>query len=137
MEIDRELKILVVDDSMLIRSVAKKIFKNLGFLNVSLADDGTTALEKLMSESFELVIADMNMPNMSGIELLGKMREDEQICQIPFLLVTAEECQDEIMAAIRAGVNNYMPKPWNVKILMAKIERIFKFEEEKRNRPES
>lgn len=135
MEIDREMSILVVDDAMLIRSVAKKIFKNLGFTNVTLADDGSTALEKMKTESFDLVVADMNMPNISGIELLQKMRENEETRQIPFLLVTAEESQDEIMAAIRAGVNNYMQKPWDVKTLMAKIERIFEFEEEKRNRP--
>ena len=136
MEIDRDLRILVVDDSILIRSVAKKIFKNLGFSSISLADDGTTALDKLNSDSFDLVIADMNMPNMSGIDLLKRMREEDRTRHIPFLLVTAEESQDEIMTAIRAGVNNYMQKPWNVKTLMAKIERIFKYEEEKKNRPE-
>ncbi len=135
MEIDKEMNILVVDDSMLIRSVAKKILKNLGFPNVTLADDGSTALEKLNEQTFNLVIADMNMPEISGIELLKKMREKEETRQIPFLLVTAEESQDEIMTAIRAGVNNYMQKPWNVKTLMAKIERIYQFEEEKRNRP--
>ncbi len=65
------------------------------------------------------------------------MRKSEATRDIPFLLVTAEEKQDEIMAAIKAGVNNYMQKPWNVKILMAKIERIFAFKEEKKNRPKT
>ncbi len=135
MEIDKELKILIVDDSPGIRMVAKKIFDKLGFANVSLADDGTTALETLKSNAFDLVIADMNMPKMPGIELLREMKKSEHLKDIPFLLVTAEEKQDEIMAAIQAGVSNYMPKPWNVNTLMKKMERIFTFEQEKKRRP--
>ncbi|MBU3915764.1 response regulator [bacterium] len=132
---DKELKILIVDDSPGIRMVAKKIFDKLGFTNVSLADDGTTALETLKVNAFDLVIADMNMPKMPGIELLSEMKKSERLKDIPFLLVTAEEKQDEIMTAIKAGVSNYMPKPWNMKTLMKKMERIFAFEQEKKKRP--
>ena len=135
MELDKKLRILVVDDSPSIRLVAKKMLSKLEFSNVTLADDGTTALEKLESEPIDLIIADMNMPKMSGIDLLNALKQREYLKEIPFLLVTAEEDQEEIMLAIRAGISNYMPKPWNVKTLVEKMERIFHFQEQKKNRP--
>jgi len=130
MTVSKDIKILVVDDSVGIRMAAKKVFQNLGFMQISVADDGTTALEQLKQEPFELVVADWNMPEMSGIELLKAMRADESLESIPFLLVTGDDNQDNIMDAIKAGISNYMTKPYDAKVLSEKIERIFAYQEE-------
>ncbi|MCP4756880.1 MAG: response regulator [Proteobacteria bacterium] len=126
----KDLKILVVDDSLGIRLAAKKIFSNLGYNKVAVADDGTTALAKLQEEPFDLVVADWNMQEMSGIELLKEMQADDSLKEIPFLLVTGEEEQDNLLDAIKAGISNFMKKPYNAKVLSEKIERIFAFKEE-------
>lgn len=123
-----------MDDSVGIRLAAKKVFQNLGFLNVSVADDGTTALEELKKGPFELVVADWNMPKMSGIELLKAMRAENSLKDIPFLLVTGDEDQDKIMTAIKAGISSFMTKPYDAKVLSEKIEKIFAFQDEHGNR---
>ena len=130
MAVDKNIKILVVDDSIGIRLAAKKIFKNLGYDNITIADDGTTGLEKLKKEPFDLVVADWNMPKMSGIELLKEMQKDSSLKEIPFLLVTGDEDQDNIMKAIQEGISNFMSKPYNAKVLESKINRIFDFKKE-------
>ncbi len=134
MTISKDIRILVVDDSVGIRLAAKKVFQNLGFLNVSVADDGTTALEELKKGPFELVVADWNMPKMSGIELLKAMRAENSLKDIPFLLVTGDEDQDKIMTAIKAGISSFMTKPYDAKVLSEKIEKIFAFQDEHGNR---
>jgi len=111
--------------------IAKKIFKKLGYPNVEVADDGSTALEHLQNEEVDLVVADWSMPEMSGIELVAKMRAHEKLKHIPLLLVTAEEDQDCIMEALRCGANNYMTKPYDAKVLQQKIEKIFAFREKR------
>ncbi|MBT4087486.1 MAG: response regulator [Deltaproteobacteria bacterium] len=130
MAVNKDIRILVVDDSIGIRLAAKKVFQNLGFMQVSVADDGTTALEELKKEPFELVVADWNMPKMSGIDLLKAMRAEKSLENIPFLLVTGDDNQDNIMAAIKAGISNFMTKPYDAKVLSEKIERIFTFQDE-------
>lgn len=134
MTVSKDIKILVVDDSVGIRLAAKKVFQNLGFKQISAADDGTTALEELKKESFDLVVADWNMPNMSGIDLLKAMKAEESLASIPFLLVTGEENQDVLMDAMRAGISNFMTKPYDAKVLSEKIERIFAFKAEQETR---
>lgn len=136
MTVSKDIRILIVDDSVGIRLAAKKVFKNLGFSNLTTADDGTTALEELKKVPYDLVVADWNMPNMSGVELLKAMRADKALETIPFLLVTGEEDQDSLMEAIRAGINNYMTKPYEAKTLSEKIERIFAFKTEQEKRSE-
>ncbi|MBT4267319.1 MAG: response regulator [Deltaproteobacteria bacterium] len=130
MAVNKDIRILVVDDSIGIRLAAKKVFQNLGFMQVSVADDGTTALEELKKEPFELVVADWNMPKMSGIDLLKAMRAEKSLENIPFLLVTGDDNQDNIMEAIKAGISNFMTKPYDAKVLSEKIERIFTFQDE-------
>lgn len=137
MEVNKEIAILVADDSIGIRMIAKKIFKKLGYSNVVVVDDGSTAMEHLDKNSVDLVVADWNMPELSGIDLAKKMRQVDSLKDIPFLLVTAEEDQDAIMEALRAGVNNYMTKPYDAKILQKKIEKMFSFQEKKSHRGSS
>jgi two-component system chemotaxis response regulator CheY len=130
MTVSKDIKILVVDDSVGIRMAAKKVLQNLGFMHVSVADDGTTAMEELKKGPFELVVADWNMPQMSGIDLLKAMRADKSLASIPFLLVTGDDNQDNIMEAIKAGISNFMTKPYDAKVLSEKIERIFAYQAE-------
>jgi len=127
MAVSKDIRILVVDDSVGIRMAAKRVFQNLGFVNVSLADDGKTAFEELKKGPFDLVVADWNMPEMSGIDLLKAMRAEKSLEHIPFLLVTGDDNQDNIMAAIKAGISSFMTKPYDAVVLSEKIEKIFAF----------
>jgi len=136
MDVSKDIKILVVDDSVGIRLAAKKIFKSLGYNNVTAADDGTTALAALKQEPFDLVVADWNMPQMSGVDLLKAMKGDPSLVDIPFLLVTGEENQEHLMEAIRSGISNFMTKPYDAKLLAEKIDRIFTFKKAQANRSE-
>lgn len=132
MDSEKEIQILVVDDAMPIRMAAKKILNKLGYPNISLADDGTTALDELKARPFDLVIADWNMKQMSGLELLAEMRADDKLADIPFLLVTGEDDQEIIMEAIKAGINGFMTKPYKAKDLSEKIDRIFSYKENRK-----
>ena len=125
MPADLNMKILVVDDHESMRRIEKQILNDLGYSNVDMADDGTTALPMLIEGDYDFVITDWNMPKMEGIELLKSIRADERICKIPVLLVTAESKKERIVEAAKAGVNDYVVKPFNADTLSAKIARIF------------
>ncbi len=125
MAAEKNMKILVVDDHASMRKIVRALLKYAGFMNVEEADDGGSALRTLESEPFDFVITDWNMPNMSGLELLKKIRESPEFKHIPVLMVTAEALQQNIVAAARAGVSNYIIKPFNTTTLGEKIEEIF------------
>ncbi|MBF0288508.1 MAG: chemotaxis response regulator CheY [SAR324 cluster bacterium] len=125
MPANKEMRILVVDDFSTMRRIVKNILRQLGFNNIIEADDGTTALQKLKSEKVDFVITDWNMPKMTGMELLKEIRADEKFKTIPVLMVTAEALQENIIAAVKAGVNNYIVKPFDAKTLSEKITKIF------------
>jgi two-component system, chemotaxis family, chemotaxis protein CheY len=135
MVIDKEIKILLVDDSVGIRLTAKKLLNKLGFNQVTVADDGTTALEQLQVGDFDLVIADWNMQQMSGLELLEAMKANPSLADTPFILVTGEDDQEILMKAIKAGINAFMTKPYEAQTLSQKIERVFEFRREQQHRP--
>jgi len=119
------MKILVVDDFATMRRVIRNILKQLGYTNIDEADDGSSGLTKLRGGRFDLVITDWNMPNMSGLDLVKAIRADEQIQTVPVLMVTAEAMKESIVTAVKAGVNNYIVKPFTVEVLKGKIEKIF------------
>ncbi len=119
------MKILVVDDFSTMRRIIKNLLRELGLTNVSEADDGNTALPKLRSGDFDLLITDWNMPGMTGIDLLRAVREDENLAHLPVLMVTAEARRDQIIAAAQAGVNGYIIKPFTAGTLKEKLEKIF------------
>lgn len=119
------MKILVVDDHESMRRIEKQILNDLGFSNVDLADDGTTALPMLQAGNYDFVISDWNMPKMEGIDLLRAIRADAKLTKTPVLLVTAESKKEKIIEAVKAGVNDYVVKPFNAEIIKAKIDRIF------------
>lgn len=122
---DKNMKILVVDDFSTMRRIVKNLLRDLGFTNTHEADDGSTAWPMLQSGDFDFVVTDWNMPGMTGIELLQKIRADERLKTVPVLMVTAEAKRDQIVAAAQAGVNGYVVKPFTAAALKEKIEKIF------------
>ena len=119
------LNVLVVDDFPTMRRIVKNLLKQLGFEHIDEAEDGAQALIRLRGGNFGLVISDWNMPNMEGIELLRNVRkEPEPLRDIPFLMVTAEAEKEKVIEAIKAGVDNYVVKPFTAEILKEKLEKI-------------
>jgi two-component system chemotaxis response regulator CheY len=122
-----DIKILVVDDMAAMRKILKTLLAQLGYKNVDEAEDGKQALEilKQSPNKYGLVITDWNMPNMTGIELVQAIRSDENLKHLPILMVTAEAKKENVLMAIKAGVNNYIVKPFTAETLKEKIEKIF------------
>ncbi|WP_319779156.1 chemotaxis response regulator CheY [Maridesulfovibrio sp.] len=126
MAINYSMKVLVVDDFATMRRIIKNILRQIGFTNIVEADDGTTAWETLnKDDSIQFIVSDWNMPQMTGIELLRKVRASEEFADIPFLMVTAEAQQENIIEAVQAKVSNYIVKPFTPDTLGQKINKIF------------
>ncbi len=125
MAIDYNMKVMIVDDFATMRRIVKNILTQLGFKNFIEADDGSTAWEILQKEKVDFIVSDWNMPKMTGIELLKKVRADERFKDIPFLMVTAEAQKENIVEAVKAKVSNYIVKPFTPETLGEKIEKIF------------
>ena len=123
---DLNMNVLIVDDFATMRRIIKNVLKQIGFTNISEADDGKSAFKVLKDETFDLVLCDWNMPEMSGIELLEKVKSDDQLKDLPFVLVTAETQKDNIMVAVKAGVSNYIVKPFTAEIVEEKLTKVFK-----------
>jgi two-component system chemotaxis response regulator CheY len=121
---EKTIKILVVDDFATMRKVVRNLLKQAGYENIVEAEDGVSALRVLKSQKIDFVISDWNMPNMTGIELLKAVRADADMASMPFLMVTAEALQDNVIAAVKAGVSNYIVKPFTAEILNEKIVKI-------------
>ena len=119
------MRVLVVDDFSTMRRIIKNILRQLGFNNVVEADDGTTAWDVLNKDKIEFIISDWNMPQMTGIELLRKVRSSEEFSDLPFLMVTAEAQQENIIEAVQAKVSNYIVKPFTAEVMKQKIDKIF------------
>jgi len=122
---DTNMKILVVDDFSTMRRIVKNILKQLGYENVEEAENGAEAYEKVKTGEFAFVITDWNMPVMDGLGLLKKVRTDAAVKNTPILMVTAEAEKEKVVAAIQAGVNNYIVKPFTADTLKEKMNRIF------------
>jgi len=125
MAVDSNIRILVVDDFLPMRKSILEALKMLKFTNVQDAENGVMALEKLEAEKFDLVISDWTMPEMDGLELLEKIKANENLKHIPVMMATAEADPDKILKAIKAGAATYIVKPITVRTLMTKIEKIF------------
>lgn len=122
---DKNMKILVVDDFSTMRRIIKNLLRDLGFSNTQEADDGLTALPMLQSADFDFLITDWNMPGMQGIDLLKAVRADAKLASLPVLMVTAESKRDQIVEAAQAGVSGYIVKPFTAQTLEEKIGKIF------------
>lgn len=130
MTLKANMKILVVDDMATMRKIIKNMLNKIGFTNIVEADDGATALPQIdsaieLGEPFEFVISDWNMPNMSGLDFLKKLRAREDTLKLPFLMITAEAEQSNVITAVQAGVSNYIVKPFSAQTLKEKIDKIF------------
>jgi len=123
--LDKNMRILIVDDFSTMRRIIKNLLRDLGFNNTAEADDGSSALPMLKNSNFDFLITDWNMPGMTGIDLLRAVREDENLSSLPVLMVTAEAKRDQIIAAAQVGVNGYVVKPFTATALKEKIEKIF------------
>lgn len=122
---NKDMKILIVDDFSTMRRIIKNLLRDLGFSNTQEADDGSTALPMLQNGDFDFLVTDWNMPGMTGIDLLKAVRTDDRIKHMPILMVTAEAKREQIVAAAQAGVNGYVVKPFTAAVLKEKIEKIF------------
>ena len=123
--LNKNMKILVVDDFSTMRRIIKNLLKDLGFANIQEADDGNTALPMLKHGNFDFVVTDWNMPGMQGIDLLRAIRADASLKHIPVLMVTAEAKKEQIITAAQAGVNGYVIKPFTAATLKEKLVKIF------------
>lgn len=118
-------RFLVVDDFSTMRRIVRNLLKELGFVNVQEAEDGVEALKKLRSDTFDFVVSDWNMPNMTGIELLRSIRADPKLKGLPVLMVTAEAKRENIIEAAQAGASGYVVKPFTAATLDEKLKKIF------------
>jgi two-component system chemotaxis response regulator CheY len=119
-----DLKILAVDDSATMRRILKNTLSRAGYTDVVEAEDGVDAWAKLQTGGFNFIITDWNMPNMSGLEFVNAVRESEQFKRIPIIMVTTRSVKDDIIAAMKAGANNYVVKPFTPDTLKEKIDKV-------------
>ena len=125
MSVDLSMPILVVDDYNTMIRIIRNLLKQLGFENVDEASDGTVALERMREKKYGLIISDWNMEPMTGYDLLKEVRANPELKSTPFIMVTAESKTENVIAAKKAGVNNYIVKPFNAQTLKTKIDAVF------------
>lgn len=125
MGLNLNMRVLVVDDSNTMQRIVKTALKDIGLNNVVTADDGDVAWDIVQRGNIDLILSDHKMPRMSGQELLIKVRTHPDYQCIPFIMITAEAFRDNVLAAIKLGVSNYVVKPFSAKQLKEKIERVF------------
>lgn len=130
MALDTKMKVLIVDDMSTMRKIVKGMMMKLGYTDIHEADDGTTGWEQLQNahgqgKPFQLVLSDWNMPQMTGLDFLKKIRADENFKKLPFLMITAEGEQGNVLIAVKAGVSNFVVKPFSPATLEEKLTKIF------------
>jgi two-component system chemotaxis response regulator CheY len=125
MAVDRTMPVLVVDDYNTMIRIIRNLLKQIGFSDIDDAADGSAALARMREKKYGLVISDWNMEPMTGYELLKEVRADPGLSKTPFIMVTAESKTENVIAAKKAGVNNYIVKPFNAQTLQSKIEAVF------------
>ena len=125
MALDTSIKVLVVDDFATMRRIVKGVLKQLGFSKIVEAQDGSDALDMLKKEEVGLIVSDWNMPNMTGLDLLKAVRGDESLKGIPFVMVTAEGMKENVVEAVKAGVSNYIVKPFTPETFSVRIQSVF------------
>jgi two-component system chemotaxis response regulator CheY len=125
MGMDTSMKVLVVDDFATMRRIVKGVLKQLGFSDIIEAENGNSALDELKKEKVGLIVSDWNMPKMTGLDLLKAVREDEKLKSIPFIMVTAEGQKENVLEAVKAGVSNYIVKPFTPETFNEKLQKVF------------
>ncbi len=125
MALDPTMPVLVVDDYSTMVRIIRNLLRQLGFADVDDASDGLGAIAKMRAKRYGLVISDWNMEPMTGFDLLRQVRADPDLGETPFIMITAESKTENVVAARKAGVNNYIVKPFNAQTLKSKIEAVF------------
>jgi two-component system chemotaxis response regulator CheY len=125
MAVNNSIPILIVDDYNTMIRIIRNLLRQLGFEHIDEANDGTMALAKMRTRQYGLVISDWNMEPMTGFDLLQEVRNDPNLAATPFIMVTAESKTDNVIAAKKAGVSNYIVKPFNAQTLKSKIDAVF------------
>lgn len=123
---DLNMKVLIVDDFASMRKILRNVLKQIGFTNMVESDNGKAALKVLKKDNIDLILCDWNMPEMPGIDLLKTLKSDDELKDIPFVMVTAEAQKGNILEAVKAGVNNYIVKPFTAETLGKKLNTILK-----------
>ncbi|WP_424895197.1 chemotaxis response regulator CheY [Tepidimonas sp. HKU79] len=121
-----DVRFLIVDDFSTMRRIVRNLLKELGHADTDEAEDGSVALHKLRNGKFDMVITDINMPNMNGFELLTQIKSDDKLKHIPVLMVTAEARKEDIIAAAQGGAAGYIVKPFTKATLEEKLTNIFR-----------
>ncbi|RLB92593.1 MAG: response regulator [Deltaproteobacteria bacterium] len=122
---DFNMKVLIVDDFATMRRILRNVLKQIGFSSISEAENGRAAIKELKKDKYGLVLCDWNMPEVTGIEVLTQMRSDSELKDIPFVMVTAEAQKENIIEAVKAGVNSYIVKPFTAETIEEKLKKIF------------
>jgi two-component system chemotaxis response regulator CheY len=125
MAVDLSMPVLIVDDYNTMVRIIRNLLRQLGFEHIDDANDGSQALVKMQQRKYGLVISDWNMEPMTGYDLLQQVRSDPELSETPFIMVTAESKTENVIAAKKAGVSNYIVKPFNAQTLRSKIESVF------------
>lgn len=125
MPASKDLKILVVEDNEKIRGLLCNLLKNIGFSSIAEAQNGKVAWDKLHAYNYDLVLTDWQMPVMDGLELLQLIRKDAHLKELPVMMITASDSQENIVAAAKNKVNGYIIKPFSVKTIVEKIDKVF------------
>ena len=125
MAVDLSMSVLVVDDYNTMIRIIRNLLKQLGFENIDDASDGSAALSKMRGKKYGLVISDWNMEPMTGYDLLREVRANPDLSKTPFIMITAESKTENVIAAKKAGVSNYIVKPFNAATLKTKMEAVF------------
>lgn len=125
MAVDLSMPVLVVDDYNTMVRIIRNLLRQLGFEHIDDASDGSAALAKMRERKYGLVISDWNMEPMTGFDLLQEVRSDPDLSTTPFIMVTAESKTENVIAAKKAGVSNYIVKPFNAQTLRSKIDSVF------------
>lgn len=120
----KDLTVLIVDDFLTMRRIVRKILRDLDFVDIIEAEDGSAALDVLKRTRVDLIVSDWNMPRMTGLELLKEVRSTDSIKDTPFLMVTAESQKENIVEAVKARVSNYIVKPFTAAVLEEKLAKI-------------
>lgn len=117
------LDVLIVDDSAAIRKILQRVLvqADVSLGNVYEANDGQEALEKLKTGKVNLILSDINMPNMDGLELLGKIRGQQELQAVPIIMITTEGSQNKVMQALQLGANGYVRKPFTAEQIKEKL----------------
>ena len=123
-QIEKNIKVLVVDDHSMTRTLVKAILRGAGFAEILLAENGQEAVRVMNEEKIGLVVCDWNMPGFTGLEVLKAVRSDPKFKNLPFLMLTAEAYRENVEAAVQAGVNDYVIKPFTAETLLDKVARV-------------